>query len=90
VNGLLAACEIDNTEPAHTKPYPPLDVDPLVVRPTVNERLAHTMNLRGIGDLPGFADDAGYSTHESASTCCPGLAANVIVIIGATPSSVQL
>jgi hypothetical protein len=37
------------------------------------------MNLSGVGDLTGSADNAGYSTHESASTRCPGFTANVII-----------
>src|ERR1035438_3469332 len=71
VNGLLPAGQVNDAEPAHTQPHRTLRVDPFIIGPAVNDRLAHPVHVGGFDDFAPLPDDARYSTHWpiSFSSC---------------------
>src|SRR5215467_1971667 len=63
-DGLMAACHINDAEPAHSQPNTVLDKDALVVGSTVHHGLAHLMD-RGTIDsaIIALTDNASNSAH---------------------------
>src|SRR5437667_9916358 len=48
MNGLLTTGNVNNAEPTHAQPYCPIDVDPLIIGPAVDNRSTHLLHLGGI------------------------------------------
>ncbi len=63
VNGLVAAREIDNAEPPHAQAHRPASVNSLVVRPAMDDRLAHAVDLLRLGLLVGAPHQSCYPAH---------------------------
>ena len=63
-NGLVTTGEIDDAEPPHAKASAVGDIDAFVVRPSMDDLIAH-MAYQVFSDIafPGCADDSGNSTH---------------------------
>src|SRR5213594_659950 len=43
MNGLLTTGNVNNAEPTHAQPYCPIDVDPLIIGPAVDNRSTHLL-----------------------------------------------
>jgi hypothetical protein len=63
VDGLVAAGQVNNAEPSHPQAHGAFDIDSLIVRTTVNDGLAHAMDINGIRKLVLPPDHACYSAH---------------------------
>ena len=46
VNGLMAACQIDDAQAPHAQADARLDMNPFVVRPTMPDHVAHPVDER--------------------------------------------
>jgi hypothetical protein len=63
VNRLPPAGKVDDAQTPHTQPYGTFRVNALVIRTTVNNRLAHPADVSGINNIAMPADHPGYSAH---------------------------
>src|SRR5271166_6333449 len=67
VDGLGAASEIDDAEPAHSQAHVASRVNAFIIRTAVHEGVRHAPHLLGRNLLARAGDHSGYSAHRCTS-----------------------
>lgn len=82
VNGLAAAGEVDNAEPAHAQADVSLRVDAFFIRTAMHNSLCHPANVFAASQVSLPADEARYPAH-AVTSAGPGSSANSLRKSGA-------